>query len=113
MKAGPLNRRIALWRYTQTGTSEFNEPIFTWSVVMANMPANVKPLTADERFGSDQVFAVRTMAFTTRWFDGLTTEDVIAFDGGHYDITGIAEIGRHGGYEITAKWREGALEGSP
>jgi SPP1 family predicted phage head-tail adaptor len=113
MKAGILNRRIDLWRYTQTGVSELNEPTFTWSVVMASIPAEVKPLTADERFSSDQVFAVRVTAFITRWFDDLTTEDVIAFDGGHYDITGIAEIGRHGGYEITAKWREGALEGSP
>lgn len=110
MRAGTLDRSIKLWRYQQVGVSGHNEPIIDWDLIRT-LRAAVKPLGADERFGADQVFATRTTTFTTRWFPGLQTTDVIGFDGEFYDITGIAETGRRVGYEITATWRAGSLSG--
>ena len=110
MRSGKLDRSVTLWRWHQVGTNTYNEPIMDWAQIRS-LRATVIPLTADERFGADQVFAVRTLTFRTRWVPDLATTDVIGFEGSYFDITGVAEIGRRRGHEITATHRAGLLEG--
>lgn len=110
MRAGQFDRVIEIWRYTQIGLDPiFNVPILEWAAIHT-IRAKTSFLRAAERIGSGQEFAVRELRFTTRYFDDLQPTDVIRFDGDNWDIEGIAEIGRREGLEISATWRQGALE---
>jgi head-tail adaptor len=108
MRAGDLNRKITVKRRAQIGTSSTNEPTFEWQT-FKTVAANAKFLRAGERLESGQKFAAKAMVFKTRWM-ALEPTDIIVFDGSNFDITGIAEIGRRVGLEITAEWRQGVLE---
>lgn len=108
MRAGDLNRSIVIKRRVQIGTTPSNEPIFEWQPVR-KMAANVRPMKADERFDGSQVFAWSTVVFKIRWIPDLVQTDVIVFDGRNYNVSGIAEIGRRVGLEVTATWRQGVL----
>jgi len=110
LRAGQFDRVIQIWRYTEIGRDPiFNTPIMEWAAIHT-IRARTTYLRGAERVGAGQEFAVREVRFTTRWFDDLQHTDVIRFDGDNWDIEGIAEIGRREGLEISATWRQGALE---
>lgn len=103
------HRIVEVWRHTQAGTNEYNEPIYSWTRIKV-LAAMVKPLRAAERFESSQVFAMSEMVFRVRWFADLQPTDLIVFDEKQYDIGGIAELGRRRRYEISATWRQNDVE---
>lgn len=65
MRAGKLDRRIAIQRKTTTQTSD-GEPVETWST-LSERPASVQTIQGDERFASEQLSAVTQFLFTVRW----------------------------------------------
>lgn len=106
MDAGKLDRRVQFRRSTLTDDG------FTTAEAWGNHGA---PVWASKREASDRErlaamevsatitarFHVRFSAFTA----GITPKDRLACEGREYNITGIKELGRRVGFEITASAR--------
>jgi SPP1 family predicted phage head-tail adaptor len=101
MKAGKLDRKIEIMGATVT-RDEYGGESKSWSV-LARVPAEFKPLTARERFASDAIRTEREGRFLVRYLTGIDQTMRINFDSTVWEITGIAEIGRREGLEISAK----------
>ena len=106
MEAGKLDRRVQFRRFTliDDGFAQ----VESW--VDYGLPA-----WAQRRFVSDgeqvaaaQVAARITARFLVRWTfatGAITPKDRLICEGREYDITGVKEIGRREGVEITAAAR--------
>lgn len=103
MKAGDLDRRIVIERATTT-TNDFGEEIQTWAP-LAEVWAQVLPISDGERWRAAEVAAHVTTRFRIRWGLGVTVLDRVFYEGREYDIAAVKEIGRHEGQEITAAAR--------
>lgn len=115
MRAGRLDRRVALQRRTLT-YSAAGDPIETWSDLAADRSASVAPLSGDERFSGEQFVAREQVEFRVRWsaaIADLSPQDRVVYpasDAGDspvptrslYDIITVHEIGRHEGLAIRA-----------
>lgn len=103
MKAGDLDRRIAIERATET-QDDFGEPIQTWAT-LATVWASKEDIRDTERFMAQQVGAEVTTRFQIRYsatVASVNPKDRVVYDGRVYDIAGVKEIGRREGLEITA-----------
>lgn len=103
MKAGSLDRRITIERFTAT-VDDFGEEVKSWAP-LRTVWANVTPISDGERWRAGEVGATVTTRFAIRWGAGVGVEDRIVFDGRVYDVVGVKEIGRREGQEITASAR--------
>lgn len=106
MFAGKLDRRIKLQKNV-LALDDYGNQIDNWSEYI-NVWANVKPISDGERFGGGEVKAYATHRFQIRWH--LMIADLSAvwrleYDGRQYDISGVKELGRREGFEITATAR--------
>lgn len=101
MRAGRLDRRIILETVTET-RDEFGAVIEGWET-WKSVWAQVIPMNAQERFLSDAKRSVRVNKFKIRYLNGLLNTMRIRYEGLIYNITGIAELGRFEGYEITGE----------
>lgn len=105
MRAGRLDRRIKILEETITTTPE-GAPSRAWAVVA--MPwAEVIPVGGKERLQAPQTIAERTARFRIRYRPGVHESMRIEHDGMLWGITGIAEVGRREGLELTASAMEG------
>jgi len=103
MKAGKLDRRITLQRYAIT-YNENNEPLETWTD-FATVWASANPVSDGERIRAAEVGATISMRFQIRYssqVDALNPKDRVRFDGRIFDISGIKELERREGLEISA-----------
>src|SRR5262245_23046787 len=66
MRAGTLDRRIALQRKTVT-QSPSGDPLETWATLIDNRPASVAGVAGSEQMGSDQIKARQQVEFRIRW----------------------------------------------
>jgi SPP1 family predicted phage head-tail adaptor len=106
MEAGKLDRRVQFRRFTPS--DDGFATVESWA-------DHGPPVWAERRFVSDreqvaaaQVAARITARFLVRWSDltgAITPKDRLICEGREYDITGVKEIGRHEGVEITAAAR--------
>lgn len=106
--AGELDRRVRLRRLVET-TGRGNSPVATWSTI-ATVWAKRTPLRDTERLASKQVQAATTDRFLVRWsavVASLTARDrlVDVGTGEEFEISGLKEVGRREGREITATAR--------
>ncbi|MCK9497108.1 MAG: phage head closure protein [Dehalococcoidia bacterium] len=101
MRAGRLDRRITLQRFTATQDA-YGEPIETWADYVT-VWARVEPLRGRERFEAQREHAEVDTRFHLRYRDDLTVEDRITYEGDLYDIEAILETGRHEGLEILGR----------
>jgi SPP1 family predicted phage head-tail adaptor len=101
MRAGSLDRTIVVERVT-TEVSDEGAPVQTWAALVT-LRAERLDATMDEQSGQGTTTTRTTVVFRTRFFDGVTPADRLAFDGGHYDIRAVKEIGRSRGLELTAE----------
>ena len=106
MKAGRLDRRIALQRKTAT-QNDYGEEVVTWST-LATVWAEMLPGAGRESFTAQQFAGFINATFRVRWSTvsaGLTDIDRISFDGRVFNITEVREIGRREGLELVAYTR--------
>lgn len=103
LRAGELDRRIVVQRAAHA-TDSFGHEVATWRD-MATVPAKVTPVSDSERLRAQEIAASLTHRFVIRWGFGVTVEDRIAYEGRTFEISGVKEIGRRVGQEITAAAR--------
>lgn len=103
MRAGKLDRRITIEQaaYSQDDFGQ-EQPVWT---TFAERAAQRMDMKGTERFAANQVMATITATFRIRYLPGLKPTMRIVHEGKTYDITGIAELGRRRGLEITATAR--------
>lgn len=116
MIAGPLDRRIVIERWDDTGTDAFGETVVRWLHV-ATVWANVEDIRDSERYRAQQVGSDVTTRFRVRWrfsIEQLNPKDRIIAGGRHFNVTAVKQIGRREGLEITAAARsDGVAEAPP
>lgn len=106
MRAGKLDRRITLERFTAT-RDEFNEPVETWGT-LATVSASYEPLSDGEKFRASETAAEASARFAIRYSTtvaDLNPKDRLTFEGDPWEIVRVKEIGRREGLEITATAR--------
>lgn len=101
MKAGKLDRRIRLETKTATLDSYGQESV-TWGL-LAEVWAEVLPMSGRELIASMQVTPEAMTKFRIRWITGFNETGRIVYRNEIYEVTHIAEIGRQEGLEIVAK----------
>ncbi|WP_373047182.1 phage head closure protein [Vulgatibacter sp.] len=104
--AGRLDRRIVIERSAETELDEYGHPKpgagARW-VEHAAVWAEVKETAARERTASPQVLAKRAATITIRWRSDVTTHMRVAYGGSHWNIRGLAEIGRREGLQLAVE----------
>lgn len=104
LPAGKLDRRIRIERPTKA-QSPSGEEVDAW-VLVAEVWSWKRDASARERLASEQKLAERTTVFRIRFRRDVTSEcRIVADDGLIFDISGIGEIGRRVGLELTATAR--------
>lgn len=102
---GRLDRRIDIERPVVT-IDTFGAESTTWEV-FARVWAEAQPLRTAERYQSAQIREAKAYTFRIRYLSGLETTMRIRYRNELYRITGIAEMGRRVGQEISAEYLEG------
>lgn len=106
MRAGPLDRRITLERFTST-RDVYNEEVQTWTT-LATRSASFEPLSDGERFRASETAATASARFVIRHSTtvaDLNPLDRLVFEGVTWQILRVKEIGRREGIEISATVR--------
>lgn len=98
LAAGSLNRRITLQAPVVTRDA-YGGAVTTWSDV-ATVWAAVIPMRGRELFAAQQVVALAEIKIRMRYRAGVDEAMRIVFDGKHYGIQHIAEIGYRDGLEL-------------
>jgi head-tail adaptor len=113
MRAGRLDRRVAVQRFT-AGQSPSGEPIEAWATIGGiDRWASKTAVSGVERFGSQQLEAKEQVEFRLRWADELSdlrpidriiepaSDAVIPIpERSIYDIIAVLEIGRREGLRV-------------
>lgn len=111
MKAGQLDRRIAIQRrvVTQDAYGEENEGEDAWSS-LAERWASYRPIDGSERFAAEQFVAREQVEFLVRWDSSLadvTPRDRVVYpiaapapEAHVYDIMAVHELGRREGLRL-------------
>lgn len=102
MRAGSLDRTITIERVTSTTLTAAGSPVDTWAPI-ATLRAQVIEAATDESIRQHGAATERVVVFRTRYLAGVTPADRVAFEGQHYDIKQLKEIGRRRGLEIRAE----------
>ena len=98
-----LDRRLRIERATTTPNA-FNEPVETWSL-FANVSAAKVDVSDAEQLRAAAVGATLTTRFLIRWtrtMAGVTAKFRGVCEGRTYEFTGVKDLGRREGIEITA-----------
>lgn len=106
MQAGKLDRRVQFRRFTLT--DDGFTTVETWADHGAPVWASRRDVSDRERMAAMEVSATITTRFQVRWSRftaGITPKDRLTCEGAEYEITGIKELGRRQGFEITASAR--------
>lgn len=114
MDAGKLDRRITIEREVTT-RNEWNEPTSTWTVV-GTVWASKEDVSDGEKLRAAEVGATITSRFRVLWSGitaGITPSDRLVYARRVFDISGVKEIGRREGFEITAAASAESLEAEP
>lgn len=114
MRAGPLDRRISIERYSTT-YNEDNEPVSAWAEV-AKRWASKQDVSDGEKIRAAEVGASVTTRFQVRWdsvTETITAADRLVYDGQVYEIAGTKELNRREGIEITASRQNDTLVPTP
>ncbi|QFP61892.1 phage head closure protein [Brucella anthropi] len=102
MRAGKLDRRLTIRRFTETGRAPLNEPILDW-VDVVEVWAQQRPERGSERFAAAQINGTAVMTFHIRYRSDVTIKDRLRYEGREYEIVAPPrEIGRRVVLEIDA-----------
>jgi SPP1 family predicted phage head-tail adaptor len=101
MKAGRMVHVIEIQR-ASVSINDAGTPASTWARV-ATVRAEVVERSTEEFLRNAGETSETTVVFRTRYFEGLTDEDRVSFDGAAYDIEEITRIGRRTGLELRCR----------
>jgi SPP1 family predicted phage head-tail adaptor len=101
MRAGSLDRLIEIQRRT-TGLDLYGSVIDTWTTV-ATMRAQLLKNATDDREGARGHATDAVLTFRMYYFASLSLNDRLLYEGQQYEITGITEIGRRVGMDLTCE----------
>ena len=104
MRAGGLDRRMTLERFTSEPDPIYGTPIKTWAP-LATVWAEVRQQSGREYLSAQgaMMVAERLVVFFIRWYPDLTVQDRVVHDGRVHDIREVREIGRRDGVELHCK----------
>ncbi len=98
MRAGALDRRVTIERYTVT-QDEYGEQIETWAP-LAIVSAQVVQQSGREFLAAEQVQAEVRVLFRTRWIEGVQETDRVSYGDRLHNIQEVKELGRRDGLEL-------------
>lgn len=101
MLSAAMDRYIEI-QSPPTGQDSFGAPSGAWTT-FANVWAAKSDIRARERFAADQDLAEEAAVFRIWWLAGVTPAMRIVHDSKTWEITGVAEVGRREGLEISAQ----------
>ncbi|MCP2209453.1 phage head closure protein [Bradyrhizobium diazoefficiens] len=101
MRAGNLDRIIEIQRRT-TGLDLYGTPIETWTP-FATMRAQLLKNATDDREGARGHTTNAVLAFRMYYFANLSLNDRLLYEGQQFEITGISEIGRRAGMDVSCQ----------
>ena len=106
MRAGKLDRRLTIRRFTEIGRTPLNEPIRGW-VDVVTVWAQQRPQRGSERFAAAQINGTAVLTFHIRHRGDVTVQDRLVYEGLEYEIVAPPrEIGRRVVLEIDAIARD-------
>lgn len=106
MRAGALDRRLRFERAVRTDDG-FASAVSSWAH-LATVAGSRADISDGERWRAGEVSAQVTTRFQVRWSPlaaTITPADRLICEGVTYDVSGIKQIGRRVGLEITATAR--------
>lgn len=106
LQAGSLDRRITLMRETVTYNS-LGEPVEAYED-FSEVAARVRFDAVSEQYTDDAIRAKKLAGFIIRYRSDITEKDRIRYDGKHYRIIGVTELGRRKALELSTEFVEGA-----
>lgn len=98
IRSGKLTHVITI-ESAATTVNAAGTPSQSWSV-LATLRAEKLEQSAEEFLRNPGETTVETLIFRTRFFNGLTDEDRVSFNGLPFDIQKVVTIGRDRGLEI-------------
>lgn len=101
MRAGKLDRIITIERATHAIDAN-GVATSSWSPLVTLRAAIVKNATTEQMRDRGATTEAR-ITFHAWWRPGITVADRVAFDGAHFSIVGLEEIGRRRELEITVE----------
>lgn len=101
MRAGNLDRLIDIQRRT-TGLDLYGTPIETWTTY-ATMRTQLLKNATDDREGERGHTTDAVLTFRMYYFASLSLNDRLLYEGQSYSVTGISEIGRRVGMDVTCE----------
>lgn len=101
MRAGSLDRLIEIQRRT-IGLDLYGTPVETWTR-FATMRAQLIKNATDDREGARGHTTDAVLTFRMYYFASLSLNDRLLYDGHQYEVTGITEIGRRVGMDLTCQ----------
>lgn len=99
IRAGDLDRRIAIQRATTTRDPDTNEEIPSWSTV-ATVAAGVRQTAGREFLDGSAMVGEQRAVFVIRFLGGVTVLDRVLFGSTVFDLDDVREIGRREGLEL-------------
>lgn len=100
---GRMDRRIRIESRTD-GQDAAGAPVPAWSH-LATVWAEVRPERGGEALDGDRILATEAALFRVRYLSALNVRCRLLYGGKTWDITGISEMGRQEGQEISATAR--------
>lgn len=101
MRAGNLDRIVEIQRRT-TGLDSFGTPLETWTT-FATMRAQLLKNATDDREGTRGHTTDAVLTFRIYYFASLSLNDRLLYEGQQFEITGLTEIGRRVGMDVTCE----------
>lgn len=99
MRAGKLDRLIAIQVETRTGTTPAGAPIMSWTD-FATVRAQIIEASTEEYLRAYGEGGNTAIIFRLRWLNGVTVEHRVVYEGKHLNIRETKEIGRRKGLEL-------------
>lgn len=97
-----MDRKIKLFEPIETQDPDSGE-ILPKKRLIAVLAAERRDTQASERYTAEQKIATQAAVFFTRYKSGITAKTIMEHEDKEWRITGIAEIGRKDGLQITAE----------
>lgn len=110
MKAGQLSEKIDIYRPTRT-INQFGDVIETYAEWKMGVRCSILSLGtpsagASEFTDDDQEVGEMKAEFKCRWVSDIKFDDVIVWNGGHFNLYSILPIGRREGMRLRARRRD-------
>lgn len=102
MYIGKMDRQVEI-QYRANTQDSTGEDVPTWKT-LARVWAQATPMNAKERFASEMERESKVYTFRIRYIKGVQADMRLVHESQNYRITGIAEIGRREGLELTAEY---------